>query len=519
MALASEALIQANMNSEQNRYSPGNFARMLRDQAVLIIGVTVLFVAIGLGFSVSQQKQYRATSTLNVEDPGLAFGSPTTGQTQAALAAQEGGRVARPEVAARVKSVVSTSLTVPQLESAISTRVDATSNVLYVQATGSTSTLAAKLANAFAEQDASLTTADTRQQYAQQVKALKAALRGLPATQRVTLEASIAHAQAIASTGTPVSVISLAGPPGSPTQPKTLRNTLIVGLIGLVVAIALADARRARDRRMRRPDEIEAEFNLPLIGHVSRNALGHGGTTANGRRPLTPTDLESFRVLRQNLQLLDAEGGGLRSVAVTSALAQEGKSTIAVMLAHANAAAGKRTLLVECDLRRPVLAGRLGLKQAPGLSDYLAGKARPEAVVQTVPAIPMGRSSLNNGSGTEVGEAGARFVCITAGSSPRPAELLASERFRTFLSQVRDAYDLVIIDTSPLLAVVDALELLPLVDGVAICVRASKTTRDDALAIKDALARTKERPTGVVLTGVTPRVDPTYRRYQSYASQ
>jgi non-specific protein-tyrosine kinase len=110
-------------------------------------------------------------------------------------------------------------------------------------------------------------------------------------------------------------------------------------------------------------------------------------------------------------------------------------------------------------------------------------------------------------------------VCITAGSSPRSAELLATERFRTFLNQVRDAHDLVIIDTSPLLAVVDTLELLPLVDGVAICVRAAKTTRDDAARIKDALARTKERPTGIVLTGVTPRVDPSYRAYQAYASR
>jgi capsular exopolysaccharide synthesis family protein len=492
---------------------------MLRDQAVLIIGVTLLFVAIGLGYSLSQKKQYQATTSLSVVDPGLAFGVTTTSQLQSALAAQEGGRVARPEVAARVKKVVSTSLTIPELESAVTTRVDPTSNVLSVIATASTPSLAASLANAFAQQDAYLTTAQTRQQYGAQVKALQRDLRPLPAVQKSTLETTLAHAQAIAAGGVPVSVNSLAGPPGSPTQPKTLRNTLIVGLLGIVVAIALADARRARDRRMRRPEEIEAEFDLPLIGHVSRNALGQGGVTVNGRRPLTSADLESFRVLRQNLQLLDSDGGGLRSVAVTSALAQEGKSTIAVMLAHANAAAGKRTLLVECDLRRPALAERLGLKQTPGLSDYLTGKARPEDVLQTVSAIPMGRSLVSNGASVDAGNAGPQFVCITAGTSPRPAELLATERFRAFLNQVSDAYDLVIIDTSPLLAVVDTLELLPLVDGVAICVRAAKTTRDDAARIKEALGRTKERPTGVVLTGVTPRVDPSYRYYQSYAAR
>jgi Mrp family chromosome partitioning ATPase len=491
---------------------------MLRDQAALILGVTLLFVAAGLAYSLHQKKQYTATASLSVVDPGLAFGSPTSAQTQAALAAQEAGRVTRPIVAARVKQTVVTSLTLPQLQSAITTRVDPTSNVLYVQAQASDPRLAANLSNEFAQQDAYETTHETRQTYASQVNGLKASLRSGPATQKSILETSLAHALAIATGGTPVSVIGVAGPPSSPTQPKTLRNTLIVGLIGLVLGIAIADARRARDRRMRRPEEVEAEFGLPLIGHVSQNALGHGGAGSNGKRPLTPADLESFRVLRQNLQLLDTEGKGLRSVAVTSALAQEGKSTIAAMLAHANAAAGKRTLLVECDLRRPALAERLGLNQSPGLSDYLAGRVSPEEILQTVQANPMERPANGNGTGqSETPPSTARFVCITAGSTPRPAELLATDRFKTFLRQVCEVYDLVIIDTSPLLAVVDTLELLPLVDGVAICVRSAKTTRDDAAAIKDALARTRERPTGVVLTGVTPRVDPSYHYYHSYA--
>ncbi len=504
------------MNEEQSRYSPGAFGRMLRDQALLIVGVTLLFVAIGLGYSLHQKKQYTSTASLSVVDPGLAFGSPTTSQTEAALAAQESGRVTRLEVAQRVKNTVATTLTIPQLQSAVSTRVDPTSSVLYVQASASTPTLAASLANAFAQQDAAQTTADTRRSYDTQAHQLESALRSASAAQKAALETSLAHALAIASSGSPVSVIGVASP-GSQTQPKILRNTLIIGLIGLVLAIAFADARRARDRRMRRPEEIEAEFGLPVIGHISRNALGTGGSSVNGRRPLSPTDLESFRILRQNLQLLDTEGSGLRSVAVTSALAQEGKSTIAAMLAHANAAAGKRTLLVECDLRRPSLADRLGINPSPGLSDYLAGNARPDEVLQTVSANAMERPANDNGS--EPTESPARFVCITAGSLPRPAELLATERFRAFIGQVRDVYDCVIIDTSPLLAVVDTLELLPLVDGVAICVRAAKTTRDHAAAMKEALGRTRERPTGVVLTGVTPRVDPAYHYYESYASK
>jgi capsular exopolysaccharide synthesis family protein len=492
---------------------------MLRDQAVLIIGVTLLFVAGGLAYSLHQKKQYTASASLSVVDPGLAFGSPTTGLTQAALAAQEAGRIARPSVAARVKATTATSLTIPQLQGTISTRVDPTSSVLFVQAQARNPTLAQKIANAFAYQDARETTRETRLTYRAQVKSLEADIRSAPTVQKSTLQTSLAHAQAIASGGTPVSVLGVAGP-GAQTQPKTVRNTLIIGLIGLVLAIAIADARRVRDRRIRRPEEIEAELGLPLIGHVSRNALGHGGAGMNGRESLAPADLESFRVLRQNLQLLDGEGSGLRTVAVTSALAQEGKSTISAMLAHANAAAGKRTLLVEGDLRRPVLAARLGLNESPGLSDYLSGRATPEEILQTVPANLMEQTPASNGAGeAQTGPPAARFVCITAGSPPRPAELLATDRFRSFLREVSDVYELTIIDTSPLLAVVDTLELLPLVDGIAICVRSAKTTRDDTAGIKDALARTRERPTGVVVTGVTPRVDPTYEYYESHAQR
>jgi capsular exopolysaccharide synthesis family protein len=223
--------------------------------------------------------------------------------------------------------------------------------------------------------------------------------------------------------------------------------------------------------------------------------------------------------MRQNLDFLDAERS-LRSVAVTSALAQEGKSTVAALLAHANAAAGKRTLLLECDLRRPTLAARLGLKEAPGLCDYLGGSAAPQEILQTVATNPLAELDEHNGGPTAAPRhPAARLVCITAGSSPRPAELLASDRFRAFMAEVREAYDFVVLDTSPLVPVVDTRELLPLVDGVIVCVRAAQTTREAAAAAKEALGRTPSRPTGIVVTGITPRTDLYYHYYSSYSER
>jgi tyrosine-protein kinase len=199
---------------------------------------------------------------------------------------------------------------------------------------------------------------------------------------------------------------------------------------------------------------------------------------------------------------------------VTSALPEEGKSTVALALAGAAAVAGKRALLVECDLRRPCLADRLGIDEEPGLTDYLLGEAKPADVLQVV-ELDTAPAAANGGAAGE--KESSSLVCITAGSPAElPAEMLGSERFSKFLSQVSEAYDLVVLDTSPILSVVDSLELAPKVDGLLVCVRLSQTTREEARAAREALGYLPERTTGVVVTGYRPGDD--YYGY-AYGSQ
>jgi Mrp family chromosome partitioning ATPase len=172
--------------------------------------------------------------------------------------------------------------------------------------------------------------------------------------------------------------------------------------------------------------------------------------------------------------------------------------------------AGKRTLLVECDLRRPTLARRLGLAEAPGLTDYLARRADPQEILQTVEIAP----SQNGGSGPLPTDGESLLVCITAGTpSPQPAEMLGSERLHEFLQAVGESYEMVVIDSSPLLAVADTRELLPHVDGVLICIRSLQTTREQALAAKAALDHFPTRPTGIVVTGLGSRDAEQYGYY------
>jgi succinoglycan biosynthesis transport protein ExoP len=501
---------------------PGRFVRLLRENALFIAIVTLVFAGLGFAYSAAQKKTYDATSTLLVQDPATELTSTaSTTLTPAQLAAAESARVTREAVAQRVKTALGTSLSTAQLGGSISTYVDPSSNLLLVTASAGSPALAASVANTFAAEDARLSTAESRAAYATEAAAMQRQLNKLSATSsnnslaRIDVIQRLGNIQALATAAKPVSVESQATVPGGPSSPKTARNTGILALLGLFVGIGIADLRRARDRRLRDPNDIEERLGLPLIGHISDSALGVGGE-ANGHGEILPSDLEGVRILRQNLHFLDVDEG-INSIVVTSALAEEGKSTVAALLAQASAAAGTMTLLIECDLRRPVLARRLGLAPNPGLADYLAGRAEPRDILQTVSANPLVVPYAGNGNHARSDVA--PLVCITAGSLPRPPELLGSEKFRTFLAEVTAAYDAVILDTGPLLPVVDTLELVPLVDCVVLCVRTGKTTSEQAGAALAALRLIPNRPTGLVVTGVTPSTDPYYTYYQAYTTQ
>jgi capsular exopolysaccharide synthesis family protein len=196
----------------------------------------------------------------------------------------------------------------------------------------------------------------------------------------------------------------------------------------------------------------------------------------------------------------------------------EGKSTVAASLAFSNALAGRSTLLVECDFRRPTLAERLGVAKEPGLVDYLTGRAEPQEIIQTVEGSTVERGAP--GYDGDVESPG--LVAIVAGSVPGrwSADLIEGGAFKDFIDEVRGAYDSIVIDTPPLLPVADALEMIPQVDSVVLCLRASRTTRDQASRARAALEPFKEKLAGAVITDVRSRDrgDYGYYGYYGYAS-
>jgi receptor protein-tyrosine kinase len=498
-----------------------DYVRVLREHRLLIIVVAALFAGLAYANAKHHKPSYQASAKLQFTDQAIngAFIGAIVPQDispdqRAAIHAE---RIYGLQIAQRTAQVMN----LPQADAQslldhISTRAEAKTDLVVVTATSRSATDAANLANAYAQAARDQTTSDVRAQYQQAASAIQGqitALANSPSTAyfRVLLQTQKAQMQQGAAVAQPASVVLHARIPTSPTSPMPARDGTLGLIIGLTLGILLAFLRDGLDRRFKSSTEVSRALDLPVVGFVRERALGRTAMSKNGRRPLSAADLEAFRILRTNLDFLGIDRPP-KVTLVTSALPEEGKSTVAAALAATHAAAGKRTLLVECDLRFPSLAERLGLDKTPGLSDYLLGGDDPRQRIELSLAVPP-----SNGKVPAPGAPAqtASIDCIVAGSrAPQPAELLGSQRFATYLRDLTEQYDAIVIDTSPVLPVADALELVNPADGIVLCVRVSKTRREQAAAAKTTLERFPRRPTGIVITGL--RLSDEADAYPSY---
>jgi receptor protein-tyrosine kinase len=514
--------------SDAPRYATlRDYLRVVKNQRWLILGITIAFAAAAYLVSAIQTPKYTAETSLSFREIGqdLSFlGRETIPELapdqRAAINAEQ---INREEVATRVQKSLGTDMTVEELQDAVETEVGSRTSLVILKATDTDADFSAQIANAYADQVVATDTQEVRERINQVIKPLKQEVRDGPgdpseAFNQTLTQQQLAQLETLRDIAEPVQITGRAEVPDSPSSPKTFRTTALGLLVGLAFGLLAAFLRDSLDRRLRQSDDVQSELHLPVIGRIPEEALGHPGFAANGDLDpdVSEPHLEAFRMLRTNLEFLQADSEPT-TVLVTSGLPEEGKSTVAMALAGAAAVAGKQVLLVECDLRRPCFAARLGLDREPGLTDYLVGRARPNEILQVVDL--MSPISLNGGAHDADEFESAKMVCITAGSAaPLPAELLGSERFEHFLSKVSKVYDLVVLDSSPILPVVDSLELVPQVDGMVVCVRLSKTTREEARAAHEALSRLPGRPTGVVVTGVRPGQDSYGYYYGAYTA-
>jgi capsular exopolysaccharide synthesis family protein len=278
-----------------------------------------------------------------------------------------------------------------------------------------------------------------------------------------------------------VRVIDRAEVPKRPMTPAGRRTWLLALGIGFVLAIGVAYGLDYMNDTIKTPEDVTRRLKLPFLGLVP--------SVRGEQQPLlasshVPHDFgESFRALRTSL-ISKFAGEGTKIVLVTSAQPLEGKTTTAANMAMALAYGGSRVLLVDADMRRPGLHRPLRLTNERGLSQVLTGQARVRDVIQ--------RTVDPN------------LLAITAGKTPpNPSELLASERMKTLLTNLSHGpFDWIVIDTPPVLAVTDAVILVPAVSGVTIVIGAEMTRRRLAERAIETIMQTKPRYAGVVLNKV-----------------
>jgi Mrp family chromosome partitioning ATPase len=498
----------------------GDYLRVLRRYWPMIAVVALIGAAAGYATVIGKKPVYQSGAEVTFQDPSQALSVVGLGsnapQSPAALASVNAETVTGHAVMSEVRRQLKRHDSADALSGAITTQVSPQSGILQINATGSTPAAAANLANTAASVLVNQDNQHARGEYAklaadirQRIAKLPPGLRSAsPASPLTYYENELARLQTLGTFASSAQIAKLAQPAASASSPHRSQSVLLGLALGLLLGVVVAFIRDAMDRRLRGPEDIDSSFQLPLLGYVGKRGMGQVAYMSKGSRGRHALDLEQFRILRRNLELLDHERPP-RSILVTSTVPGEGKTTVASSLAFAMAAAGKRTLLVDCDLRRPALAERLGVAQTPGISEYLAGSASPEQILRTISfadgAVAVNGSSGNgNGNGHDAG--GHRLVCIPSGAAPaNAAELLGSARFKEFIAQVSETYDAIVLDSSPLLAVADTLEMLPEADAVVICARESRTTRGHASAARATLSRLPARPMGVVVTGVNER--------------
>lgn len=512
------------MAEERNHATVRDYLLALRRRRFAILGVVVVAAVVAGVFSLSQAKQYTARAQLQALDLSQSAGFAGLQQAQQNLPATTSAQLAqmatRTDVLRTVKARLKLRDTIDQIQSRLAISEDQQSNFVVLSATASTPSGAARLANALARAVAHISNRAQKVYYANiarkdrdgaeglmlqyggktrsQLSPNQAAKYQADYQQASQLAQLAARMQAFSNVVTVAQVVSLASVPTSPSAPHPISTIILGAVVGLLLGLLLARFLESLDRRLRRPDETEDVFGLPVAGALPKGALG---ATPVGEGSV---GLAAFRIIRTNLRFLSSDDGAApRSILVTSSGSEEGKTTVALGLALSSAASGFNTLLIEADTYRPVHAQRLGLQKGPGLADYLKRGLSPSDILQTYTFVdPTIKRSLK---GKEPNGHTSTLVCITAGDVTSFASSdLESDRFAEMISVVSKVYDLVVIDTGPLLAVPETMEMATLVDALLFCVRMGHTTLEQARAARAALSRLPERPTGMVLTQVTP---------------
>lgn len=432
----------------------GDYLRILRQRWMLITAVVLVALGAATALTLTSTPQYQSTARMFISTPE----SNSSDAYQGGLFTQQrvtsyASLITGEEMARRVLDELGEpGAGARALSEQISATVEPETVVLAVSATDPSPERAQQIAQ---------TTAEVFTEYI-------AELETPPGRTAAPVKASITD-PATAS--------------ASPVSPQPVRNIGLALVLGLLLGVGLAVLRDVLDTRIKTPADLaQAAGGAPNLGHTEFDKKV-------ASQPIVPADdthsarAESYRVLRTNVQYVNVDAES-RVLVVTSSMPSEGKSVTAANLAVSLADAGFRTLLIEADLRKPKASSYLDVVGSVGVTTVLLRKIAWRDAVQ------------HTAWGCDVLAAGA--------TPPNPAELLQSEAMSTLLAEVRQDYDVVIVDAPPLLPVADAALLAAQADGALLAVRHNTTTTDQVRGSADRLASVGAALLGTITTMTPP---------------
>jgi succinoglycan biosynthesis transport protein ExoP len=476
-------------------------AVLVRRSPLILIAV---LVGAGAGYIVEkrQEPKYEATASLLFRSPrldlqitGVPLQLPGNADRDALTDLK---LVSLDVVRQRAAAELGPDYSAEDLEKSVDVAADGKSEIVEITASQPSGPQAALVANTLAKEFIVYREEALRKSLTSAVKAVREEYRQLGPVQRrrpggESLRVGLEKLQLLRSVR-PIEaeIAQPAAVPADPTSSEPAKTALIGGLLGLAIGLALALLVEHLDRRVRRTDQLEEAFGMPVIARVPRSralslkAIGKEGIF--GRRRGGP-EMEPFRRLWANLRY-ELGDSTLNSVLVTSSDAASGKTTVALRLAAA-AASSCRVLLLEADLRRPQMSTVLDVERKPGLVAVL----RERRAIDEEDVVRVVQTTGEPGAD----QATVSFDVLIAGEPTQAAgELLDSDTMRAVLEWAKAHYEFVVVDAPSPGLVSDSIPLMRQVDGVIVVGRLGRDSIGELRQLRVELGQLRVKPAGIV---------------------
>lgn len=304
-------------------------------------------------------------------------------------------------------------------------------------------------------------------------------------------EAAVAYAGNV----TDNKIIAPAFIPEKPIAPRKPLVFISFIAVALVAASAYVYVKYFLNPRILSRKEIEHVFDLPVIAEIYQQTEGVSDLSLSNKSILT----EQIFNLRTNLKFLLSDHKGASTIMLTSSLSGEGKTFLSAHLANSLTVSNKKVVLVELDLRKPKLSAFLGLDYRVGITNYIVGNRTVEEIIRPVP-------------GTE-----GLYLVSSGAIPPNPIEMIEGPRMVSLLNTLKEKFDYVIIDTSPVGIVSDAKSISPYTDCTLFVVRYNFTLKSKLLQVAEALNGGLFRKKGIIFNGIEQNSFYPYYYYDQYS--